>query len=98
MSVVHRYKTTSIGRNYANAAGWSNKDYDKWTDEESLISDISKRASLWKRIQKKLMDELPAFPLFEMPNMQLVRSGFENVIMDPLGYNGILEHAYISSK
>ena len=43
------------------------------------------------------MDELPVYPIFEMPNMQAVRAGFKDVIMDPLGYNGILEHAYVSN-
>ncbi len=40
------------------------------------------------------MDELPGYPLYGMPNMQLVRSGFKDVIHGPIGYNGILDKAY----
>jgi len=33
--------------------------------------------------------------LFEMPNMHLVPVGFNVLVMDPLGYNCILEYSYI---
>ena len=94
LSVVHRYKSSNIGRAFANAAGWVNKEYDQMTDGEVEIIDVGERAATWKRIQQILMDELPGYPLFEMPNMQLVRAGFNDVITDPLGYNGILELAH----
>ena len=96
LSVVHRYKSSSFKKVYTNAS-WVNKKYDELTDGESLITDVPKRAALWKQIQELLMDELPVYPIFEMPNMQAVRAGFKDVIMDPLGYNGILEHAYVSN-
>ncbi len=94
LSVVHRYKSSNIGMAFANAAGWANADYDRLTDEEVSITDVAERAAVWKEIQRILMDELPAYPLFGMPNMQLVRSGFEDVIYGPIGYNGILDRAY----
>jgi peptide/nickel transport system substrate-binding protein len=96
LAVVHRYKSSSCMKPYTNAC-WKNKKYDELTDGESLITDVPKRAALWKQIEELLMEELPAFPIFEMPNVQAVRAGFKDVIMDPLGYNGILEHAYKSN-
>ncbi|MCY4541934.1 MAG: ABC transporter substrate-binding protein [Rhodobacteraceae bacterium] len=94
LSVVHRYKSTNVGMAFANAAGWVNEDYDHLTDIEVSITDVAERAAVWKQIQEILMDELPGYPLFGMPNMQLVRSGFEDVITGPIGYNGMLDMAY----
>ena len=64
------------------------------TAEVGIVS-IAARAAVWRRVCQILMDELPGYPLFEMPNMQLVRAGFNDVIMDPAGYNGIHDLAYI---
>ncbi len=95
LSVVHRYKSSTIGNAFANAAGWINEDYDRLTDEEVSITDVAERAAVWREIQRILMDELPANPLFGMPNMQLVRSGFTDVVYGPIGYNGILDRAHV---
>ena len=95
LSVVHRYHSKNIGRPFANAAGWVNKEYDELTTAEVGIVSIAARAAVWRRVCQILMDELPGYPLFEMPNMQLVRAGFNDVIMDPAGYNGIHDLAYI---
>ena len=96
LSVVHRYHSKNIGRPYANAAGWVNKEYDELSTAEVGIVSVAARAAVWRRVCQILMDELPGYPLFEMPNMQLVRAGFNDVIMDPAGYYGIHEHTYIS--
>ena len=96
LSVVHRYKSSTIGNAFANAAGWINEDYDRLTDKEVTITDVAERAAVWKEIQRILMDELPGYPLFGMPNMQLVRAGFNDVIHGPIGYNGILDLAYVA--
>jgi len=95
LSVVHRYKSSTIGNAFANAAGWISEEYDQLTDIEVTITDVAERAATWRRIQEILMDELPANPLFEMPNMQLVRSTFGDVIYGPIGYNGILDRAHM---
>lgn len=95
LSVVHRYKSTTIGGAFANAAGWINEDYDHLTDIEVTITDVAERAAVWRQIQEILMDELPGYPLFGMPNMQLVRSNFADVIHGPIGYNGTLDRAYM---
>ena len=96
LAVVHRYHSKNIGRPYANAAGWVNKEYDDLTGAEVGIVSVPARAAVWRRISQILMDELPAYPLHEMPNMQLVRAGFKDVIMDPAGYYGIHEQTYVS--
>ena len=62
---------------------------------EVTITDVAERADTWKEIQGILMDELPVNPLFGMPNMQLVRVGFDAVVYGPIGYNGSLERAYV---
>ena len=97
LSVVHRYKSATIGNAFANAAGWVNEDYDHLTDIEVGITDVAERAGVWRQIQEILMDELPGYPLYGMPNMQLVRSGFSDVIHGPIGYNGILDKAYANN-
>ena len=97
LSVVHRYHSKNIGRPYANAAGWVNKEYDELTTAEVGIVSTAARAAVWRRICQILMDELPGYPLHEMPNMQLVRAGFNDVIMDPAGYYGIHERTYVSN-
>ncbi len=96
LSVVHRYKSKTIGMAFANAAGWVNEDYDRLTDMEVSITNVAERAATWREIQRILMDELPGNPLFGMPNMQLVRTGFNDVIYGPIGYNGSLERAYVA--
>ena len=95
LSVVHRYKSSTIGNAFANAAGWVNEEYDRLTDIEVTITDVAERAEVWRQVQEILMDELPANPLFGMPNMQLVRSSFADVITGPIGYNGSVEAAYM---
>ena len=95
LSVVHRYHSRTIGMPFANGAGWVNPDYDHLTDIEVTFTDLGKRAATWKEIQRILMDELPVYPLFGMPNLQLVRAGFDDVIYGPIGYNGSLERAHV---
>ena len=95
LSVVHRYHSRTIGKAFANGAGWVNEDYNRLTDVEVTITDPAERAATWKEIQRILMDELPVYPLFGMPNVQLVRAGFDGVVYGPIGYNGSLEQAHV---
>ena len=95
LSVVHRYHSRTIGKAFANGAGWVNEDYNRLTDVEVTITDPAERAATWREIQRILMDELPVYPLFGMPNVQLVRAGFDGVVYGPIGYNGSLEQAHV---
>ena len=92
---MHRYHSRTIGKAFANGAGWVNEDYNRLTDVEVTITDPAERAATWKEIQRILMDELPVYPLFGMPNVQLVRAGFDGVVYGPIGYNGSLERAHM---
>ena len=75
LSVVHRYHSRTIGMPFANGAGWVNPDYDHLTDIEVTFTDLGKRAATWKEIQRILMDELPVYPLFGIPNLAVCQGG-----------------------
>jgi hypothetical protein len=41
---------------------------------------------MWRDIQKQLMTDLPALPLFELPPIHAVSAKFKDVVTGPQGY------------
>ncbi|MBI4183200.1 MAG: ABC transporter substrate-binding protein [Proteobacteria bacterium] len=96
ISVTPRYHTNQIKKQpFVNGMGYSNPALDKLFDAEFKIVDRKQRADMWRQIQKILMEDLPAVPLFEIPVVNAVSSKFKDVITDPQGYVQSREDAYM---
>lgn len=97
ISVTPRFHSSQIKKlPFVNAMGYSNPEVDRLFDAEFKEVDRKKRAEMWREIQKKLMADLPALPLFEVPVVQAVTAGFRNAVATPQGYLENRERAYFS--
>lgn len=96
MSVPSRYHSDQIVKApFVNAMGYSNPELDALFDREFAIQDIDERAEAWREIQRILMHDLPALPLYEMPAENLVSSRFKDAVTTPFGYLESRERTYL---
>jgi len=87
IGLTPRYHTNAIQRApSSNAMGFSNPEVDRIMDIEYQEAEIAKRTALWHRVQDILAEEVPALPLFEMPQVNAISSRFKRVITTPYGY------------
>jgi peptide/nickel transport system substrate-binding protein len=95
VSVTPRYHTNAIRRApFVNGMGYSNPEVDALFDAEPTITDPARRAAMWKDIQRILMRDLPALPLFELPPIHAASAKFADVVTGPQGYIENRENAY----
>jgi peptide/nickel transport system substrate-binding protein len=94
ISVPLRYRKATIGQPYANAMRYQNDEYEKLINEEYKITNTAQRAKVWYQIQQILMSDLPALPLFEFPDIELMSSKFCDVVHTGDGYLGSRQWAY----
>ncbi len=61
----HRiYLTTAAGTNFANATGWGNPEVDRILAEAASVSDIDRRAALYRQAFAIIAPEIPVLVLF----------------------------------
>jgi peptide/nickel transport system substrate-binding protein len=95
ISVTPRYHTNQIRRApFVNGMGYSNPEVDALFDREPTITDRAERARAWQEIQRILMHDLPALPLFELPPIHAASARFADVVTGPQGYIENRENAY----
>ncbi|MCC7425343.1 MAG: ABC transporter substrate-binding protein [Alphaproteobacteria bacterium] len=95
ISVTPRYHTRQIQRApFVNGMGYSNPETDRLFDAEYRETDVPKRAAVWRDIQRNLMRDLPALPLFELPPIHAASAKFGDVVTGPQGYIQSREDAY----
>ncbi|WP_270937367.1 ABC transporter substrate-binding protein [Falsiroseomonas oryzae] len=95
VSVTPRYHTNAIRRApFVNGMGYSNPEVDALFDREPTITDPAQRAQAWHDIQRILMRDLPALPLFELPPIHAASARFADVVTGPQGYIENRENAY----
>lgn len=95
ISVNARYHTKQILKvPFVNAMGYSNPKTDEMFDAEYKIADPAKRTEMWHQIQKQLLTDLPALPLFELPPVHAASAKFEGIVTGPQGYIESRESAY----
>ena len=78
-----------------NSAGFSNAEVDKLLDEEYKQVSKEKRVAMWYRIQEIVMDELPYFPIYEQPVINVHRAVWIDSITSLYGHNQSRENAYL---
>lgn len=85
-NVTPRYHTAQIKKiPFVNAMGYSNPKLDELFDSEYKMLDRGERAESWKEVQRILMADLPALPLFELTQTSAFSAKFKDVITGPLG-------------
>lgn len=95
ISVTPRYHTNAIRRApFVNGMGYSNPETDRLFDAEPTVTDPARRAAMWHDIQRLLMRDLPALPLFELPPIHAASARFADVVTGPQGYIENRENAY----
>lgn len=67
-----------------NTAFFSNAQYDKLYAQEQGEADQAKREQQLKEMQKILMDEMPAVPLYRQPNLWVASANLTNFAISPL--------------
>ncbi len=59
----------------ANFGGYHNEHVDAWLEEAQNIMDQQRRHVLYNRVQQSIQEEVPAMYLFNLPNVDVSRSG-----------------------
>ncbi len=96
IGVTSRFHTRQIQKMpFVNGMGYSNPEVDKLFDTEFTQIDRKKRAEMWDRIQRILMNDVPALPLWEVPVVNAASSKFNSIITGPFGYIQSREDAYL---
>jgi peptide/nickel transport system substrate-binding protein len=67
-----------------NTSFFSNEQYDKLYEQEQAEADQGKRERMLKEMQKILMTEMPAVPLYRQPNLWVAGAGLINVEISSL--------------
>lgn len=95
ISVATRFHTKQINRApFTNGMGYSNPQLDDIFDRDAAELDRSRRQAYWDEAQKILMRDLPAIPLFELPDGHLANAKLENIANGPFGYFESRHEAY----
>lgn len=96
LGVTSRFHTKQIRKvPYINAMGYSNPVLDKLFDTEYTQTEWKKRVEIWDNIQQIMMNDLPAFPLWEVPVVTAVSAKFKDAITGPFGYIENHENTYM---
>jgi peptide/nickel transport system substrate-binding protein len=74
--------------------GWQDKNVDKLYEDGQKEADATKRADMYKQIQKTYMDAAPIIFLYESPYPVALRKNVKGFVQIPLG-NNIFSGAYI---
>jgi peptide/nickel transport system substrate-binding protein len=67
-----------------NTSFFSNAQYDKLYDQEQAETNQARREQQLKEMQKILMEEMPAVPLYRQPNLWVAGAGLTNFEISPL--------------
>lgn len=80
LGIARLYVTESIKQaNYTNASGYSNPVVDELFAEGARLSDNTERAVPYFEVQEVLADEIPSWPLVEVPNIHAAVRGLTGV-------------------
>jgi len=97
ISVTPRFHSEQIKKlPFVNAMGYANPEVDRLFDTEFKELDREKRAEMWREIQRRIMADLPALPLFEVPIVQAMTAGFRDSVVTPQGYLENRERAHLA--
>lgn len=88
------FDSKNIGVNNANAMGYKNAAVDALFAETTRVSG-QKRIDLYDQAQKLIMDDLPALPLYEYPNIALASAKVRDINLGAADYVSGKENAYI---
>ncbi|HKJ64493.1 MAG TPA: ABC transporter substrate-binding protein [Desulfopila sp.] len=75
-----------------NYTGYSNKAVDALLTEAAATVDEIKRAGLYQRIEKKVMEEYPIIPLFYLSIDRVYQPWVNGISSSPLGWQAVRLH------
>jgi peptide/nickel transport system substrate-binding protein len=76
------------GLMFNNESGYSNAEVDKWFEEAGLEMNPARRAELYARIQRKLIDDAAMIWLLEVEQLTISSKRVRNVITTAFGPRG----------
>ena len=87
MSAARAYSSWTIkkGVPFGNGSGWSSPETDKIMKEASVELNPQKRADLYHKLQKLLVEASPVVWVFELHFVTLYDTKFRDVTVSPLG-------------
>lgn len=87
LGISRLYVSTSIGKaTYNNASGYSNPEVDRLFAEGATQTTQKDRVAPYYKVQKILADDIPTFPLVEVPNIHVARAGLKGM------YDGLMQY------
>lgn len=95
---VHRlYQTDQIrpGVLFVNASKFSDPDVDAKLAQATNENDPDVREALYHDVQKRLAEELPILPIFEMKFLTVHRDNVMNAVSSPLGSYSSFDNVWI---
>lgn len=65
IGISRAFITSTIGRNFGNASGYSNAEVDKLFEKAAGLTTLEDRGAVYRQIQQILAKDMPALPLHE---------------------------------
>ena len=65
LGIARVYITSSIGKNYGNASGYSNPQVDELFAQGATLAETSARSAAYREAEKIIAEELPVMTLHE---------------------------------
>jgi peptide/nickel transport system substrate-binding protein len=87
IGVDRQYSSWSIkkGTVFVNDSGWSTPETDKLMREAAVEPDPKKRAALYHRFQKLVVEAVPVTWIFEIHFVTVYDTKFDGLVVSPLG-------------
>ncbi|MXN17885.1 ABC transporter substrate-binding protein [Pseudooceanicola sp. GBMRC 2024] len=83
------------GVGFSNGTGYSNPDVDSWLEAAAVSNDQAERVELWKKVQKKVMEDVPSFPLVMAAWQTLANTRVADHTTNAEGYEGSMARMHI---
>ena len=81
------YRTLRSGQNN-NRVGYENTEMNEWLDRAMSEMDLAKRTAILKKVQMKMAEDLPYFPLWYWGNTVITKKSFTGLGSTDLSLSG----------
>ncbi len=97
LGVQRQYWSKNIKPNvpYTNTSRYENKDVDAWWEAAQTELDPKKRAEIFHKLQRQIVEDSPVIWIMEMALVTMQDTKVQNLITSPLGIRGGLYDTWI---
>lgn len=89
-------KNDIVGVAFSNGTGYSDPQVDAWLEESAVALDKARRVKLWHDVQRKVMHDVPHFPLVMAAWQTIVNKRLADHTTNAEGFEGSMSRVRIA--